>query len=103
MKLYNASSRKVEEGKHKNTDRVSHDIALVELIDYIQEAKMSAKDVVPISSWKFFFNDRLIELGRDSDVTGLIHSTYLKKSNTRKCARSQFLHTSSRCHAELRR
>ena len=46
VKLYTASSRKVEEGKHENTDGVSHGITLVELIGYIQETKMNVKDVV---------------------------------------------------------
>ena len=46
VKLYNASSRKVEEGKHEYTDGVSHGITLVELIGYIQETKMNVKDVV---------------------------------------------------------
>ena len=49
MKLYNTSSRKVEEGKHENTDEVSHGITLVELIG-IQETKMSANDDVHILS-----------------------------------------------------
>ena len=78
VKLY-ASSRKVEEGKLENADRVSHGIALVELIDYIQEAKMSAKDVVPIfkmADLLQLYTDRLIELG--VDITGRIHSTDLK-------------------------
>ena len=79
VKLYNASSRKVEEGKHENTDRVSHGIALVELIGYIQVAKISAKDVVPIfkmADLLQLYTDRLIELG--VDITGRIHSTDLK-------------------------
>ena len=34
VKLYNASSRKTEEGKHEYTEGVSHGISLVELIGY---------------------------------------------------------------------
>ena len=34
LKLYNASSRMTEEGKHVYTDGVSHGISLVELIGY---------------------------------------------------------------------
>ena len=34
VKLYNANSRKTEEGKHENTDGVSYGISLVELIGY---------------------------------------------------------------------
>ena len=86
VKLYNASSRKVEEGKHENTDRVSHGIALVELIGYIQEAKISAKDVVPIfkmADLLQLYTDRLIELG--VDITGRIHSTYLKIEYSQMC------------------
>ena len=81
VKLYNASSRNVEEGKHDNTDEVSHGIALVELMGYIQETKMSAKDVVPIfklANLLQVYTDRLVELG--VDITGRIHSTYLKSS-----------------------
>ena len=58
---------------------MSHDIALVELIGYIQERKMSAKDVVPIfklADLVQLYTDRLIELG--VDITGHIHSTDLK-------------------------
>ena len=79
VKLYNASSREVEEGKHENTNRVSHGIALVELIGYIQEAKISAKDVVPIfklADLLQLYTDRLIELG--VEITRRIHSTDLK-------------------------
>ena len=79
VKLYNASSRKVEEGKRGNTDGVSQGIAFVEPIGYIQETKMSAKDVVSIcklADLLKLFTDRLIELG--VDVTGRIHSTDLK-------------------------
>ena len=79
MKLYNASNRKVEEGKRYNTDGVSHGIALVELIGYIEERKMSEKDVAPIfklTDLLQLYTDRLIELG--VDVTGRIHSTDLK-------------------------
>ena len=35
VRLYNTSSRKFDEGKHENTDGVSHGIALVELIDLL--------------------------------------------------------------------
>ena len=75
VKLY----RKVEEGKRDNTDGVSHGIALVELIGYIEERKMSDKDVVPIfklTDLLHLYTDRLIELG--VDVTRRIHSTDLK-------------------------
>ena len=40
VKLYNASNRNVEKGKKENTDGVSHGIALVELIGYIEETRM---------------------------------------------------------------
>ena len=58
---------------------MSHDITLVELIGYIQETQMSAKDVVPIFKLADLLQlctDRLLELG--VDITGRIHSTYLK-------------------------
>ena len=71
VKLYNASNRKV--------DGVSHGIALVELIGYIEEREMSDKDVAPIfklTDLLQLYTDRLIELR--VDVTGRIHSTDLK-------------------------
>jgi hypothetical protein len=79
VKLYNACIRKVEKGKHENSDGVSHGIALVELIGYIQDTKMSVRDVAPIfklTDLLQLYTDRLIELG--VDITGRIHSTDLK-------------------------
>ena len=61
VKLYNASSRKVQEGKHENTDRVSHGISLVELIGYIQETNMMLRMLYLSSSWQIFSNCTLTD------------------------------------------
>ena len=61
VKSYNASSRNVEEGKHENTDRVSHSIALVEFIGYIQETNMMLRMLYLSSSWQIFSNCTLTD------------------------------------------
>jgi uncharacterized membrane-anchored protein len=46
--LYNASNRKTEEEKAGNFDRVSHGIALVELMGYIEDTKNNANNTAPV-------------------------------------------------------
>ncbi|XP_041354642.1 E3 ubiquitin-protein ligase rnf213-alpha-like [Gigantopelta aegis] len=45
IKLYKASSRKIENDKKTNTDGFSHGIALVELIEYIKEMNFAENSV----------------------------------------------------------
>ena len=79
VKLYNASSRKTEEGETQNSDRVSHGLALVELLGYIEDVKLNSKDIAPIfklTDLVQLYTNRLVELG--VKITGRIHSTDLK-------------------------
>lgn len=79
VKLYNAASRLTEVGRQGNTDGVSHGIALVELLGYIEDTKMADQSVAPIfklSDLLKLYTDRLRNLG--VEVTGRIHSSDLK-------------------------
>ena len=79
IKLYNASNRKTEEDEKENFDRVSHGIALVELLGYIEDITLSVKDIAPVFKLVDLlqlYTDRLVELG--VEITGRIHSTDLK-------------------------
>uniref|UniRef100_UPI00358E7494 uncharacterized protein n=1 Tax=Myxine glutinosa TaxID=7769 RepID=UPI00358E7494 len=79
VKLYNASNRKTERGEKENVDRVSYGIALVELMGYIEETKLSDKAIAPVFKLVDLlqlYTDRLAELG--VAISGRIHSTDLK-------------------------
>ncbi|GFO27758.1 hypothetical protein PoB_005426300 [Plakobranchus ocellatus] len=81
VKLYNASNRKSEEDMKDSSDRVSHGIALAELIGYIEDTKSSVtvNDIAPVFKLVDLlrlYTDRLVELG--VWITERIHSTDLK-------------------------
>jgi hypothetical protein len=79
VKLYNAASRKTAVDRQRNTDGVSHGIALAELLGYIEDTKMVEQSVAPIfklSDLLKLYTDRLRHLG--VEVTGRIHSSDLK-------------------------
>ena len=66
VKLYNASSRKIEEDQKHNPDGLSHGIALTEMLGYIEDIKVANISVAPIFKLielvKLYMN-RLQELG----------------------------------------
>uniref|UniRef100_UPI00358E794D uncharacterized protein isoform X2 n=1 Tax=Myxine glutinosa TaxID=7769 RepID=UPI00358E794D len=79
VKLYNAASRKTAVVRQRNTDGVSHGIALAELLGYIEDTKMVEQSVAPmfkLSDLLRLYTDRLRHLG--VEVTGRIHSSDLK-------------------------
>ena len=77
--VYNTSRRIIEEDR-ENTDGVTHGLALVELIGYIEEVKsinVSRAPIFKLAHLLQLYTDRIKELG--VCVAGRIHSTHLKE------------------------
>ena len=66
MKLYNASSRKIEEKRTQDPDGLAHGIALVEVIGYLEDTRSADSAVIPVFKLKNIlqlYTERLTELG----------------------------------------
>ena len=85
VKLYNASNRKTEEDEKENFDRVSHGIALVELMGYTEDTKLSVKDI-QVGGSSAALHRPTGRVGSRDNWTYSFHRS--KKSDTRKHARA---------------
>jgi len=79
VKLYNASTRSGEDTNIGISDRVSHGLALAELIGFIEDTRNNDDNVAPVfrlADLIQLYSERLLDFGVEQ--SGRIHSTDLK-------------------------